>query len=46
MAEILPELAKLPILTEMKEDRGVLVERKNEITLRYIPYLFEVDFAV
>jgi CubicO group peptidase (beta-lactamase class C family) len=34
---ILPELEKLPILTDMKEGRAVLKKREREITLRYVP---------
>lgn len=35
VAEIIPELAKQPILTGFEGDEPVLVERKKAITLRY-----------
>jgi CubicO group peptidase (beta-lactamase class C family) len=34
---ILPELARLPILAQMKEGKAVLTKRENEITLLYVP---------
>ena len=33
-AALLPELAELPVLTRMEDGKGVLVKRRNLITLR------------